>query len=275
VDRVLAWPAARSGRAIGARYGRAGGGFLASGLAYSALFAIVPTLILTLGLIGIVTDDPVRRASILETIATVMPPVRGMLDAVVDQLSREAASVSVLGALALVWGVSRFYVAFEAAMSKVFDLGERRGLVRRTALGFGAVLGLVVAVVAAVILEGIASFLDAGALAGLPPMLSDVTRTVLSLAGPALVLVAICLVYRIVPTVKPPWTAVVLPAVVVTIALTLLSRVFVLIAPRLIGAAAVLGTLASVFALLAWLELTFRALLVGAAWVQERAQRAD
>ena len=52
--------------------------------------------------------------------------------------------------------------------------------------------------------------------------------------------------------------------------LTILLRVFVFVAPRLIGAAALLGTLASVFAALAWLSLSFQALLLGAAWTAQR-----
>jgi uncharacterized BrkB/YihY/UPF0761 family membrane protein len=49
----------------------------------------------------------------------------------------------------------------------------------------------------------------------------------------------------------------------------------VFIAPRLIGAAAVLGTVAAVFATLAWLGLSFQALLLGAAWVAEREPQAS
>jgi uncharacterized BrkB/YihY/UPF0761 family membrane protein len=52
-----------------------------------------------------------------------------------------------------------------------------------------------------------------------------------------------------------------------------LARVFVFVAPRLIGAAALLGTLATAFAALAWLALSFQAVLLGAAWVRDRADR--
>ena len=52
-----------------------------------------------------------------------------------------------------------------------------------------------------------------------------------------------------------------------------MARLFVYIAPRLIGAAATIGSLATAFAALAWLGLSFQALLVGAAWVTERFDR--
>ena len=52
-----------------------------------------------------------------------------------------------------------------------------------------------------------------------------------------------------------------------------MPALFAFLAPRLIGAAALLGTLATVFAALAWLALSFQALLLGAAWVRDRAER--
>ena len=52
-----------------------------------------------------------------------------------------------------------------------------------------------------------------------------------------------------------------------------IARVFALLAPRLIGSAALLGSLVTAFAALAWLSLSFQALLLGAAWVRDRGDR--
>jgi uncharacterized BrkB/YihY/UPF0761 family membrane protein len=79
------------------------------------------------------------------------------------------------------------------------------------------------------------------------------------------------LVYKIVPVPAPPWRAVLLPGISAGLALTVVARVFAFVAPRLIGAAALLGTLATAFAALAWLALSFQAILLGAAWVRDRA----
>ena len=61
-----------------------------------------------------------------------------------------------------------------------------------------------------------------------------------------------------------------LPAVVVGLAIVVLSQVFTLLVPRLVGVAALAGSLASAFIALAWLSFTFQALLYGAAWVRVR-----
>jgi uncharacterized BrkB/YihY/UPF0761 family membrane protein len=61
-----------------------------------------------------------------------------------------------------------------------------------------------------------------------------------------------------------------LPALVVGIALMLLTQLFSLIAPRLIGVASVYGTFVAIFAAMVWLSTGFQILLLGAAWVADR-----
>ena len=49
-----------------------------------------------------------------------------------------------------------------------------------------------------------------------------------------------------------------------------LSQLFLVLAPLLVGAARLAGSLATAFIALAWLSFTFQALLYGAAWVRVR-----
>ena len=53
-----------------------------------------------------------------------------------------------------------------------------------------------------------------------------------------------------------------------------LSQLFLFVAPRLISAALLAGSLATAFIALAWLSFTFQVLLLGAAWVRVRDDRA-
>ena len=55
--------------------------------------------------------------------------------------------------------------------------------------------------------------------------------------------------------------------------IVLLSQLFLFLAPRLVGVAALAGSLATAFIALAWLSFTFQALLYGAAWVRVRDDR--
>jgi hypothetical protein len=80
---------------------------------------------------------------------------------------------------------------------------------------------------------------------GLVSVLGPVVRLLLGFIPPAVAILASAFVYRVVPTPKPDWRALALPAIVAGVALTFLLEAFVFLAPRLIGAAALLGTIAT------------------------------
>ncbi len=67
--RFLRLPQVAAVRAPLDVYGRAAGGLLARGLAFSALFALVPTLLLVLGLVGWVAGDAAARDRISATLS--------------------------------------------------------------------------------------------------------------------------------------------------------------------------------------------------------------
>ncbi len=255
------------------RFGAAGGGLLAGGLAYAALFAIVPAVLLVGGVLGLVVAEAADRAAIVETIVGVVPPMRELVEIVLAEVARDAAPVSIVGAVLLVWGTSRFVVAFEDAIARVMAGDRRRGLLVSNVAALAAVVLMIGAIVASSLLAGLVAFLEAaGGLGGLP-LLNDVLSIVLGLLPVAATIGATILVYRIVPVPSPRWGAVVIPGIATGLALTVLARVFAFLAPKLIGSAALLGTLATVFAALAWLSLSFHALLLGAAWVRDRTER--
>lgn len=266
---VLGWGPVASLRAVLARYDAAGGALLAGGLAYMALFALVPLTILVAGILGLIVADAAERAAVVDTIANVLPPLRGIVRLVLDEAAGAAGAISLVGGVALLWGASRFVVAFEGAMGQIFGGTRRRGFVVRNAGAIAAVLGLIGATVLGAILTGVSSFLDAAQAAGVPVVqfMNDVGFALVPLLAAGL---SIALVYRFVPVLAPGWRSILPPAVVVAVALDVLARAFVFLAPRLIGAAATIGALASAFVALAWLSLSFQALLLGAAWVRQR-----
>ena len=268
---VFGWGPVAEFRAVLDRYTRIGGPLLAGGLAYSALFAIVPLLILSVGITGLLINGAPDRARVVDTIASVLPPLRAFVGPVLAEAATSASTVSVLGLVALLWGGSRFLLAFEDAIARTSERPRGRGVVRRNALGIVAALVLVVIVVVGAAIAGLAAFLDAWVVSGTTEAgVSVVVRLVLETVPFGLAFLAVLLVYRFVPETRPSWRAASWPALGVALALTTVARIFVFSAPRLIGAAATIGTLATVFAALAWLGITFQAILIGAAWVVER-----
>lgn len=252
------------------RYDNAGGALLAGGLAYSALFALVPLALLTAGIAGLLVWDPTDRSRVVATISEVLPPLRGLLDLVLGEAARSATTISVVGAAALAWGGSRFILAFETAMSRIAGGPRTRSVLERNLIGIVSAVVLAVTVISGAIVAGVAAFLDAAVATNEILALSALTSLVLAVLPLAFAIASMALVYRFVPETRPSWRATWAPALVVGLLLTISARAFVFLAPRLIGAAATIGALATLFAALAWLGLSFQAILIGAAWVGER-----
>ena len=260
-------------RRVYARYSAAGGPLLASGLAYNALFAIVPAVVLAIGVAGALLGSGADRASFISIAGRAFPPLLELLGPVTTELENLSGSITILGLLGFAWGASRFTIALQSALALVFGGGEHRGALQTQLLALGSVGLLVAAVVAFPILTGLASIVEGATTGPAGRIFTPILGVALGLAGPAVGVISLAAVYRYVPPGKPTWADVLVPSAVLGLILAIATRLFVVIAPRLVGAAAVFGSLAAVFIALAWFGATFQALLVGAAWVGDRAER--
>jgi membrane protein len=270
--RVMALPAVRLVMAVMDSYGSAGGGLLAGGLAYAALFALLPGLLLVVSVLGFVLDDPAEREAIVEVIATALPPLEDLARTTLDQVVAGAVPSSIIGLAGLAWGASRFYTALDAAFARIFHNTPERNLISRSLRGV-ALIGIFVAgPLVALGATAIASVLIEEAPLGLE--VADATRVLLGVASPLVALVAfiaaVALTYRLVPARHIPLGVLGPPAIAVGVVLTVFTQVFTYVAPRLIGAAALYGTFVAIFATLAWLSFGFNFMLIGVAWVRVR-----
>ena len=275
LERFLDRPRVVELRTVLDAYGRAPGGLLANGLAFAALFAAFPVALVTLGVAGWLVDDPTIQAQLAQAIRTLVPPLSDLVDQALLTLSDGAAITSAVGLVGLVWTVSQFYGTLDVAFSRIFADRQERDVLRRTARGFVSVAGLVGVVVALIIGGSLAAaaevLLPASSIA-----LSGLGRVLGSLpVVTAVGVLAVAIVYRVVPPRAPTAMAIWLPALIAGVAIVALSQLFLFVAPRLIGAALVTGSLATAFIALAWLSITFQILLVGAAWVRVRDDGAQ
>ncbi|MGZ8527404.1 MAG: YhjD/YihY/BrkB family envelope integrity protein, partial [Candidatus Limnocylindrales bacterium] len=151
IGRVSAWvlelPPVRWLKPIMDDYGVAGGGLLASGVAFNSLFAVLPAILLVVSLLGLTLDDPLRLEQLVQVFAQQFPPLEEFFRQAFDQFRAGAVSFSVLGLVGLVWGSSRFYQSLDEAIARIFR-GSRqrdpfqRGL--RGVLSVGLLIGAVV-----------------------------------------------------------------------------------------------------------------------------------
>ena len=274
--RVLELPPVRWLKPILDDYAAAGGGLLASGVAFNSLFAILPAILLLVSFLGLVLkDDPGRLEQVIEALATEFPPLAEFFRLALDQFTAGAVSFGLLGLVGLVWGSSRFYQSFDEAIARIFQGSPQRDPIQRGVLG---VLSVVLLIGAVLLVVYLVSLLDQ-ARSDLP-IVSQAATIARTFVGSALGTIAvfsaaIAVVFRIVPTRTPSWAAVRRPALAVGLALAVLTGIFAVITPRLVGSLRVYGAFVVVFAAMIWLSYVAQAILVGAVWVHRRATAED
>jgi uncharacterized BrkB/YihY/UPF0761 family membrane protein len=89
----------------------------------------------------------------------------------------------------------------------------------------------------------------------------------------AVMILVVLALYRLVPTAPPSLRAALPAAIVAGVGIGLLTNLFSLLAPLLIGGLSGFGVVATVFGALVWLNLSYQILLFGAAWARVRRDR--
>ena len=273
VTRLAASPAAGFAKSVLDVYGSVAGGLLANGLAYAALFASLPTVLLVLGFAGFIAQGPELQQEIAGRLAATFPPLAELIDEALVALSNGAGVSSIVGLVGLIWGVSQFYATLDTAFARIFSGTPERDLAGRTLRGFFWVLALVGIVIAAVAVGSLSTLI-----ASVVPGQFPSARGVANIIGSPFVMLAIAvlvvaLAFRVLPVRAPAWRSILPFATVVGIAIALLTQAFSLLVPLLVAAAAVVGSLAAAFIALAWLSFVFQVLLIGAACVRVAEDR--
>jgi membrane protein len=272
VERVGGLPAVKLLVAVLDNYDAGGGGLVAGGLAYSALLALLPGLLLVLSVVAVLIDSPAARDQIVAWIGQAVPPLEDLARTALEQVSAGAVPTGIVAIVGLLWGSSRFYAALDNAISRIFHKARRRNEIERTVRGL-IVSGLFVATpLAALLTASVVSWIFDATPVG--PDLGGVLKGLWQLASPlgsfVLFVGVTALVYRFVPATRVPVRALAPPAVAAGLALAVIAQAFAFVAPRLAGVAALFGAFVAVFGLLAWLSISFNVLLLGAAWTRVR-----
>ncbi len=268
--RALRDPRVAEIQAVTSAVGEASGGLLAAGLAFNALFAIIPALLFMVGLLGFLIGDPARAQEIVESLVDRVPAVADLADAVLDQLVAGRGAFSVVGIVGVAWGASGFYGSLDETMRRMFPGGAPRSIIAQRIRGVVAVFGLVGAALAAVIATSVVSLLDAVLI--LPEGIEWI-RVLSTILMIVVFILVVLFTYLVVPTASPPLRAALPPALVAGVGIGLLTALFSVLAPFLVGRLSGLGLLATVFGALVWLRLIFEMLVYGAGWARIRRDR--
>ncbi|MFL5769543.1 MAG: YihY/virulence factor BrkB family protein [Chloroflexota bacterium] len=256
-------------RAVLDLFGRYGGGLLAAGIAFNTLFALIPLAIFVSGLVGILVSDPAARAGITEFLTGLAPPLAALLDEAVGDLAVASTSLTIIGLIGAAWGATRLYASIELGVQAMFSGVKARNLFAKTVRRAVFII-VIVAIIGASILLAFAGSVVGGPGGSETGLLGLVVAIALVALPYILGILGIGAIYRFVPPVRPPFSALTPPAIGAGLAIVGVTQIFTLVAPRLVGANVFYGTLGTVFVALAWLNLMAMILLVGAAWVRVR-----
>ncbi len=120
--------------------------FLASGMTFSVLLAIIPFLLLVLTVAGMVLAPQFEapQGEVLswfwELMPVAGPAVRSELERGVQQVADQAGSIGLLSGIAFVWFSTRLFGALRTVLAEVFDLRDVPGIVRGKLMDVGMVL---------------------------------------------------------------------------------------------------------------------------------------
>ena len=255
----------RQGIGIHVIYRNTGGGLIVGGLAYAALFALIPTIVLVLAGIFLLVDDPKLRQQAIEVIDQAFPAFSGITDTAVERVGEIAAVGGIIALIGFAWGASGLYLNLTRAMERFFP-GERvSGALARVAgvlLVVLVIMGVLTAVFVAGVLTVVAQALQLDA------------EWLLSWVGAAITLALatgiVYGIYRIMPADPPTARSARLPAVLVGVAIAAMTLLYGLLSPWLIAGFAMFGIVASTFVALVWLRVVFLAMVYGAAMARYR-----
>jgi uncharacterized BrkB/YihY/UPF0761 family membrane protein len=268
--RARAWRLVAAVQRVLDTYNHAGGGLTASGLANGALFAVVPGLLLLVSVLVIVVDNQTNRDQVIDWVTEQLPPLAAFADEIVKGLAQSARVGSVVGLIGFIWGASGFYLGLEGAMERLFPGPKRRDPIMGRVRGVIGVVAVVGAVLTMFVLSTLVSFLPTAILDQLGAYSALISPLVAVLVATAVSLV----VFTVVPSDSPTWRAALPPAFVAGVGIGLLTSLYAILAPLLVGGFTGLGTIAFVFAALVWFNWVFQILMYAGAWARLRRDRS-
>jgi membrane protein len=270
LEAVDAWAAQRRSTRIARR---ALGGFalhdgadVASGMAYFAVLSLFQVVVL--GVIGfsLLVGEGEARRLVIGRIESALPLEPGTVGAIVESIIEARGGVTIVSVAILAWGAIGFFGALSTGVGRAFATTTRRpfwqdrligllllggaGLLTLSSIGIGLVEGIA---------TRLASRIPGGGHSG--ELLVDLVGLLLPIL---LVLVALLVIYRVVPNRSVTFRQVLPGAIVAALLFTALRAGFTWYATDVARYESFFGPISTVISLLVFLHLASMVTLLGA-----------
>jgi membrane protein len=238
------------------------GALLAGSMAYFTFLSLPPLLMLAGSVLGgILHANPSIVTALSEAAAKITPDGRGR--EVLDQLSRARVALGLTGLAALMYAGTGFVGTLTGALNRLWDVPpSRRNPVLQKVLNL-----LVVTLMGVILLGSTALTIWLGQVSRNAPVDSGRTlaRWLQLVASPALFLLVVLMLYRLLPARFLSWRSQLPGALFAVLGVEILKRAFSFWASHSSGLAVLPRSLLSVVILLIWLGFLSQLLLYGAA----------
>jgi membrane protein len=177
----------------------------AASIAYYALLSFFPFFLLALAVLGRITADPGDRATVLEFVLRYFPRQFDFITMQLEAFSTDAVTISVAGAVALLWGALGVFGAITTAVNYAWGVEKQRSFWKHKVVSFvmllvaGAMMMLALLLVSASSVVGASWF--AGVLARFPGLLVLRSVTIRN-ATTLMFIIVVGFVYYFVPNAK-------------------------------------------------------------------------
>jgi membrane protein len=238
--------------------------FMAGAIAFNVVVALVPLIILGIGVAGFVLrarfGDPTE--AVVALIAENIPQagadvdVTGLLRRLTDGLVAQRTGLTVVGAVFFVWLSTRLAGSLRIALRETFDIGRRRGIIEGKLFDLIAVLvGVLLLTLNLGVTILFAAALDLGV--GLLHLGGRTLTLTELVAGQAVAFLSIwtlfLVAYRYLPARKMRWSTVVIAATFAAVAHETLKAAFSWYATEIANYGSTLGNLATGAVLVFWI----------------------
>jgi membrane protein len=247
---------------------------MAASIAFFSFFSIFPLGLAVISIGSLAFDSAEVQSELAEILGDALPLAAGFVRDTVEAVFRYRGTASVGSVIALLWSGRKVFGAVSRGVNEELELERPHpgflSPLRQFVLAVGVPLLLLLLLGVSTLVDLIPQFLPDGAGA----------RVISPLAGQAasliVVLVALTILYRVVPYHPPTWSALLPAAVLAGVLFQVCRTVFVIYFGRMADLEAVYGSLTSVILVLIWLYVSGRVLLLGAdmIWALSQPTRA-
>ncbi len=247
--------------------------FLGGAIAFKVLIAIVPLILATLGIAGLLIQSRLGataaqqvRRYILQAIPQLGPEVQAALDNALNELLSASTGLLSVGMLVLIWLSTSLIGTLRTVLREIFDLQDDRGMVRGKLFDVQMVLaaGTLLAInVMLTVVFGIMGSLGTDVLGVDPARFAVLDRMVVSAAAIMSVWFMFVLIYRYLPSRRIPWRIAMISATFTTLLFELMKAGFGWYVTNVAFYRSMYGNFATVIVFLLWIYYMSVAFILG------------